>query len=194
MRPLAGKLFVVGDPKQSIYRFRRADIAIYEEVKARLTAMGAELLHLTTSFRAPPSIQRFVNTAFSRVMTAAGADHGQAGHVALDKVAPGNRRAGLTLVALPVPRPYSDAGRVANYRIDESFPPAVAAFVQWLIANSGWTIDENGAPMPVRPRHIAILFRQFRNVRPRPFDLRRLCALPRSSANRPRFGRRAVLS
>ena len=28
-----GKLFVVGDPKQSIYRFRRADIAIYDEVQ-----------------------------------------------------------------------------------------------------------------------------------------------------------------
>ena len=31
--PAPGKLFVVGDPKQSIYRFRRADIAIYDEVK-----------------------------------------------------------------------------------------------------------------------------------------------------------------
>ena len=28
-----GKLFVVGDPKQSIYRFRRADVGIYQEVK-----------------------------------------------------------------------------------------------------------------------------------------------------------------
>ena len=32
-RPIPGKLFVVGDPKQSIYRFRRADIALYEKVK-----------------------------------------------------------------------------------------------------------------------------------------------------------------
>lgn len=54
-RPIPGKLFLVGDPKQSIYRFRRADIALYEEVKARLLAAGAELLHLMASFRAPPS-------------------------------------------------------------------------------------------------------------------------------------------
>ena len=33
-----GKLFVVGDPKQSIYRFRRADIALYDEVKALVVA------------------------------------------------------------------------------------------------------------------------------------------------------------
>ncbi|MBO0737949.1 MAG: UvrD-helicase domain-containing protein, partial [Alphaproteobacteria bacterium] len=42
-RPVPGKLFLVGDPKQSIYRFRRADIALYEEVKARLIEAGAEL-------------------------------------------------------------------------------------------------------------------------------------------------------
>ncbi len=40
-RPVAGKLFVVGDPKQSIYRFRRADVALYETIKRRLIAAGA---------------------------------------------------------------------------------------------------------------------------------------------------------
>ena len=33
-----GKLFLVGDPKQAIYRFRRADVALYEQVKTRLLA------------------------------------------------------------------------------------------------------------------------------------------------------------
>ncbi|HET9370305.1 MAG TPA: UvrD-helicase domain-containing protein, partial [Vicinamibacterales bacterium] len=51
VRPVPGKLFLVGDPKQSIYRFRRADIALYEDTKARLVARGATLVHLTTSFR-----------------------------------------------------------------------------------------------------------------------------------------------
>jgi ATP-dependent helicase/nuclease subunit A len=125
--PIPGKLFLVGDPKQSIYRFRRADIALYEEVKATLVEVGAVLLHLTTSFRAPPSIQSFVNAAFSPAMTAR-PDRGQAGYVALEK----SRReiAGRpTLVALPVPRPYSDHGRFARYRVDESYPPAVGAFI-----------------------------------------------------------------
>ena len=33
VRPVPGKLFIVGDPKQSIYRFRRADVGLYEQVK-----------------------------------------------------------------------------------------------------------------------------------------------------------------
>jgi ATP-dependent helicase/nuclease subunit A len=159
--PVPGKLFLVGDPKQSIYRFRRADIALYEEVKARLIGAGAELLHLTTSFRAPPSIQSFVNAAFSRAM-AARPDHGQADYVALEKSRP-EIEGRPTLVALPVPRPYSDYGRLVKYRIDQSFPTAVGAFIHWLINESGWTVEEDGALTTIRPRHIAILFRRFRN-------------------------------
>ncbi len=62
--PVPGKLFLVGDPKQSIYRFRRADVAIYEAAKQQLLARGAELLQLSTSFRSLPSIQQAVNAAF----------------------------------------------------------------------------------------------------------------------------------
>ena len=68
MKPVPGKLFLVGDPKQSIYRFRRADVALYEEVKERLLSVGAELLYLTTSFRALRPIQECVNAAFDSEM------------------------------------------------------------------------------------------------------------------------------
>jgi ATP-dependent exoDNAse (exonuclease V) beta subunit len=159
--PVPGKLFLVGDPKQSIYRFRRADIALYEEVKAHLIQAGAELLHLTASFRAPPSIQSFVNEAFSPAMTAR-PDRGQAGYVALEKSRP-EIEGRPTLIALPVPRPYSDYGRVAKYRVDESFPAAAGAFIHWLINESAWTVEEEGVLTPIRPRHVAILFRRFRN-------------------------------
>src|SRR5262249_32679310 len=50
-RPAPGKLFLVGDPKQSIYRFRRADVALYERVKRQLVAAGAAPLDLSVSFR-----------------------------------------------------------------------------------------------------------------------------------------------
>jgi ATP-dependent helicase/nuclease subunit A len=62
--PRDGALFVVGDPKQSIYRFRRADIQIYERVKSRFGEFGA-VLALTTNFRSVPEIAAFVNTHFT---------------------------------------------------------------------------------------------------------------------------------
>src|SRR5882757_9463738 len=68
IRPRPGKLFIVGDPKQSIYRFRRADVALYQDVKRRLLECGAELEHLTVSFRATPELQRAVNAAFAPLM------------------------------------------------------------------------------------------------------------------------------
>ncbi|MBO0706665.1 MAG: UvrD-helicase domain-containing protein, partial [Candidatus Dormibacteraeota bacterium] len=62
--PEAGTLCLVGDPKQSIYRFRRADIALYQTVSAR--AGGPE--PLTQNFRSVPSILGFANHHFERAM------------------------------------------------------------------------------------------------------------------------------
>ncbi len=65
LRPRRGSLFVVGDPKQSIYRFRRADISTYLEVRERIVESGGELLQLSTNFRSFPSICSWVNRNFS---------------------------------------------------------------------------------------------------------------------------------
>jgi ATP-dependent helicase/nuclease subunit A len=61
--PRDGALFVVGDPKQSIYRFRRADIQLYGFVKDRFNDFGA-VLELTTNFRSRPAIGDLVNELF----------------------------------------------------------------------------------------------------------------------------------
>ena len=63
--PRPGALFVVGDPKQSIYRFRRADIALYEFVKKRFRAFGDVLL-LEANFRSLGAIEALVEGVFDR--------------------------------------------------------------------------------------------------------------------------------
>jgi ATP-dependent helicase/nuclease subunit A len=64
-----GALVVVGDAKQSIYRFRRADAALLERVARQAEASpGSAVVHLTQSFRSRPAILRFVNQAFGRLM------------------------------------------------------------------------------------------------------------------------------
>jgi hypothetical protein len=97
-------------------------------VKARLIEAGAELLHLTTSFRAPPSIQCFINAAFSRAMTAR-PDRGQAGYVALEKARPENRGAADDRRSAGSP-PLQRLRRFAKYRVESPFPlPSARSFI-----------------------------------------------------------------
>ena len=65
-RPVPGSLFVVGDPKQSIYRFRRADIVTYSEVKRIILQSGGLSVSLTANFRATSPLVQWVNESFTR--------------------------------------------------------------------------------------------------------------------------------
>jgi ATP-dependent helicase/nuclease subunit A len=69
-RPVPGSLFVVGDPKQSIYRFRRADIVTYSEVKRIIQAHG-QVVTLWSNFRSTRPVVEWVNRAFDDVFPAA---------------------------------------------------------------------------------------------------------------------------
>jgi ATP-dependent helicase/nuclease subunit A len=67
LRPLAGRLFIVGDPKQSIYRFRRADIAQYLRAADQV---GADQVTLSANFRSTRAVIGFVNDVFGRLIVA----------------------------------------------------------------------------------------------------------------------------
>ncbi|MDE2292754.1 MAG: UvrD-helicase domain-containing protein, partial [Elusimicrobia bacterium] len=66
--PAPGRLFVVGDPKQSIYRFRGADIRAYESFTDHLKKHGAEACDLATNFRSHEGLVAPVNEVFHRIL------------------------------------------------------------------------------------------------------------------------------
>ena len=71
-----GALFVVGDPKQSIYRFRRADIDIYNIVRARFSAKGVgQVLPLTLNFRSGTALCEWANEVFAAQFPVEPSDH-----------------------------------------------------------------------------------------------------------------------
>jgi ATP-dependent exoDNAse (exonuclease V) beta subunit len=62
-------LFVVGDPMQSIYRFRQAEVGLFLDARrAGLGAVPLEPLTLSANFRSQPRIVRWVNDAFRRIL------------------------------------------------------------------------------------------------------------------------------
>ena len=161
VKPVPGKLFVVADPKQSIYRFRRADVALYQRVKRQLVAAGAQPVYLSVSFRSVPEIQEIVNASMSAAMKRTENNH-QADYVALEP-----HRSAIegqpSVIALPIPRPYGDWGYLTQYATQRSEPSAVASWVRWLIEDSGYLVTSRGdsVPRPIGASDVCLLFRRF---------------------------------
>ncbi len=161
--PRKGKLFLVGDPKQSIYRFRRADVMLYQQIREMLQERGVALVQLSKSYRAAAPLQALVNAAFSAEMTG-DAVSGQPDYVPLFSGRDDEEQSVQpTAIALPVPFPYGWR-QVTRRAVEASLPDAVAAFVDWLVNQSGWTVRNPDKPeerIPIAARHICILFRRF---------------------------------
>lgn len=164
LRPQPGKLFIVGDPKQSIYRFRRADVTLYQGLRERLVGEGAAVeLRLESSFRAVPPLQQAINAAFAPLLDGS---EGQASYVPLAPFRPAHDEQ-PALVALPIPKPYGYGQRVTKKAVRRSEPEAVAAWIDWLLSESGWRVTTRRAPnepVPVQAHHVCLLFKQLRTA------------------------------
>jgi len=137
-----GKLFLVGDPKQSIYRFRRADIAMYDSVRKKLSAEGASVETLNRSFRSTPQLARAVNDLFSRIIPNAEPTSNQPPYVELQPDrsdhdgAPG-------FVLLRCKRPSEDRQPAEEARVMEA--SLVARLLRKGIEEQQWTVHDKQA-------------------------------------------------
>ncbi len=62
------KLFFVGDEKQSIYRFRGADVRVFKHLNEELGKVGGEALSLDTNYRSEPALIELFNRMFPFIM------------------------------------------------------------------------------------------------------------------------------
>ncbi|HUS04709.1 MAG TPA: UvrD-helicase domain-containing protein [Bryobacteraceae bacterium] len=153
--PKPGKLFLVGDPNQSIYKFRGADANLYETVRHALREHAVGYLKLPSSRRSLQNIQEFVNAAFENELT---------NYVPLlggREAIPGQP----SVTVLPAPTPYG-VRQVTKGAVNACLPDAVAGYVEWLWKHSHWKVSDPsnaGRALPIEPRHICILFRRFVN-------------------------------
>ena len=164
-RPEDGRLFTVGDPKQSIYRFRRADISTY--LGAQRTP-GVEVRRLVTNFRSDPAVLDWVNRVFGRVLVET--EHVQPEYVPL-QAPPGrgdhhDARGPAPFVfrtdeSLPEPPAGVHPLMPAEPRESEIRHWCEAADVARVIATAvaeGWTHEHrDGGCRPIRYGDIAVL-------------------------------------
>ncbi len=157
--PLPGRLFTVGDPKQSIYAFRGADLALYLDVNQRMTG-GAppigEELRLTTNFRTVGPVIDWINAAFARIITERASS--QPAYAALESHRGDCSLAGPAVVQLGADAHPTDA-LIDEIRVAEAQDIA-AVIVDCMGEGAGdaWQVEHsNGDKQPARLEDISIL-------------------------------------
>jgi ATP-dependent exoDNAse (exonuclease V) beta subunit len=137
-----GRLFVVGDPKQSIYRFRRADISTFLEARERFAPEAGGAVALTANFRTGEPVIHWVNATFAHLMGEP-ADvevpvPSQPAFVALDPQRPAAPQGPPVSVLGPSPHPLGT--RADALRIAEATDVAHAITAAYL---EGWSVRDD---------------------------------------------------
>ena len=144
-----GRLFFVGDPKQSIYRFRRADISTYLDAQDRFGAAGANLT-LATNFRSSQPVLDWVNATFGSLI-----QHKPGSQPAyqplLSRRGDPSRGPGVALLG---ELPYAGELKADDLRGIEA---ALVAQTVVTAVDEGWSVGTDAEPRPARLGDITIL-------------------------------------
>lgn len=155
--PTPPQLFLVGDPKQSIYRFRHADIAVWNRAREWIHPDSAPL-ELTHNFRSDPEVVKVVNRICAPAMAecaanlAAETPETRVEYAELRAARPASTSAGVEWLEAN--------GRSANPR-RELEAERVAARIRELVDDGALIVDpdKDGKPRPCKYKDIALLFR-----------------------------------
>ncbi|WMT88952.1 UvrD-helicase domain-containing protein [Pelagibacterium sp. 26DY04] len=146
-----GALFLVGDPKQAIYRFRGADVSAYVQARDAFRAQApGSLLSISTNFRSCASILTFVNERFEAVLSS----DGQPGFTALDPFH--DDRDGLCVAALDI-AVADESGKASAEQQRDAEADAIAELCARLIESHPIIDRRSGMERPCQPGDIALL-------------------------------------
>lgn len=148
-----GRLFFVGDPKQSIYRFRRADIDLYRRARDRFQD---SLVQLTQNFRSVPGVIEWVNSLFA-IRLDSGVSERQAPFQAL---APARPALGDVHSVFRIGG--ARQGSAGEIRAEEA--STIVALLRQ-IRRDGWLVRDGDGTRPARLEDVAILSRARTGVR-----------------------------
>lgn len=152
----AGKLFIVGDAKQSIYRFRGADVTVFRAERERIAGAGGAVIALDTSYRGHRGLIAGLNDLLKPVL-------GEADDPARPWVEPfaalrHHREPASPGFAAPYIELHLALGRKSDGGLERA-ADALAARLAELVERGAVQVEEKGRTRPLSYGHIAILCR-----------------------------------
>ncbi|MBI4229426.1 MAG: UvrD-helicase domain-containing protein, partial [Planctomycetes bacterium] len=154
--PEPGRLFIVGDPKQSIYAFRRADIEAYHDVVERQVGgeRGGLACDLTSCFRMHDRLVGAVNAVFARLIVRDGGVQ-----PSYEPLYPRPGKATLPSQRVEVRLAMPAGGRA--WKAEEAHAAEAEALARWMRSTllAGEKIVAKEGERTVRAGDVAILFR-----------------------------------
>lgn len=146
-----GALFLVGDPKQAIYRFRGADVSAYVAARDAFRAQDpTSILSISTNFRSRAPILSYVNERFEAVLSA----EGQPGFTALDAFDPDASKPAVMALDIAV---ADENGNAKSWQQRDAEAEAIAEACARLIGSHPVIDRRTGHSRPCRPGDIALL-------------------------------------
>ena len=140
--PAPGRLVLMGDPKQSIYRFRKADVETYRKCCALVQAADADAAYtINTNFRTDGELVHFVNEVFTNgagKMQAPDDGDYQAEYIGLE---PQHATRGVARPVVALVQPEGDEVRGSDVNVKRE-AAATVAFVQAHLAEWGRTLGD----------------------------------------------------
>lgn len=161
-----GRLTIVGDPKQSIYRFRRADVAMYEQIRQQIALQEHVSIRLSANFRSTGPLVKWQNECFAQILGASptgapfDAATGQVFHQPL-----GDGRGSPVKTPCVHAVPYAMEDEKPNAHACRAVEAsAMATYLRWLVEKSDIRIEDPDSKhtdskeaRPVRYSDIAVL-------------------------------------
>lgn len=148
--PHPGSLFIVGDPKQSIYRFRYADVSAFLRIREMFTGAVGEVVYLTRNFRSTHRMRSWFNRTFRQLLPETTALQSKYEQIPLEEA----------------PEPDGTFEGVYSYEVfsgkkatpEDMDPAKVAKIIHRIVGNPAYQICRRGEqPRPVTYQDIMLI-------------------------------------
>ena len=159
--PRPGSLFIVGDPKQSIYRFRSADVTSFLRVKRLFERSGGAVLALSRNFRSVSTLSEYYNRVFKVLLPEETENQSKYEEIPVPDTKPDEFQGVFTYKAFA-------EGKSAEEHSDETDPVRIADLIEALVDNSGFQLrgEHDTEPRPIRYSDFMVITYGKKKLRP----------------------------